>query len=195
MFTSLDNTVQFPLASNLACKATFVAIGSGGNSRCSGCGGGSGYISNVLVNISSTEYEVTVGGRYDVGDSFIKNTEEVTIIKANRGGNAYFGGGGNGYSGGGYHGKGGSNGMNGEGENGGSGSGTNISEIFLNHFVLTSGDGGEPNYGGGGGGGILVDNFGPDSDDSYGKGYGGGDGGGGNGYGLPGMVLIEVDTI
>ena len=39
-----------------------------------------------------------------------------------------------------------------------------------------------------------MDNFGPDSDDSDGKGYGGGDGVGGNGYGLPGMVLIEVDT-
>ena len=39
-----------------------------------------------------------------------------------------------------------------------------------------------------------MDNFGPDLDDSDGKGYGGGDGVGGNGYGLPGMVLIEVDT-
>ena len=59
----------------------------------------------------------------------------------------------------------------------------------MDHFVLTPGDGGESNYGGGGGGGgILVDNFGPDLDDSNGKGYGGDVGG----YGLPGMVLIEV---
>ena len=118
---------------------------------------------------------------------------------ASRGTNANYGGGGNGYSGGGDQGnKGGSNGMNGEGENGGSGSGTNISEISLEHFVLSPGDGGEPYDGdfGGGGGGILVDNFGPDSDDTYGKGYGGGGGvgGSGNGYGLPGMVLIEIDT-
>ena len=197
MFTSYGNTVKFPLASNLACQATFVAIGSGGSSS-SGYGGGSGYISNVLVNVSSTEYEVTVGRQYEYndGDSFINSKEGATIIKANGGRNAYYGGGGNGYSGGGGHGKGGSNGMNGEGENGGSGSGTNISEIFLDHFVLSPGDGGEPyvNGAGGGGGGILVDNFGPDSDDSCGKGYGGGDGGGGNGYGLLGMVLIEVDT-
>ena len=65
----------------------------------------------------------------------------------------------------------------------------------MEHFVLSPGDGGEPYVGGfgGGGGGILVDNFGPDLDDSDGKGYGGGGGGpDGGGYGLPGMVLIEV---
>ena len=39
-----------------------------------------------------------------------------------------------------------------------------------------------------------MDNFGPASDDSDGKGYGGGGGRDGGGYGLPGMVLIEVDT-
>ena len=65
----------------------------------------------------------------------------------------------------------------------------------MDHFVLTPGDGGEPNdYQGGGGGGILVDDFGPSSNNYInGKGYGGGAGGAyGGGYGLPGMVLIEV---
>ena len=59
VFTSGLTTVKFPLASNLACKATFVAIGGGGRSN-SGYGEGSGYIENVLVNISSTEFEATV---------------------------------------------------------------------------------------------------------------------------------------
>jgi len=63
----------------------------------------------------------------------------------------------------------------------------------LDHFVLSPGDEGEPysNYGGGGGG-ILVDNFGPSSNDYCGKGYGGGGGEYSNHGGLPGMVLIEV---
>ena len=47
VFTRVQTTVQFPLASNLACQATFVAIGSGGNSY-SGYGGGSGYILSGL---------------------------------------------------------------------------------------------------------------------------------------------------
>ena len=73
----------------------------------------------------------------DTRDSFIKNNEGATIIKALSGkdGNEYYHVGGNWYSGGGDQGnKGGSNGMNGEGENGGIGSGTNISEISLEHF-------------------------------------------------------------
>ena len=49
VFTRVQTTVQFPLASNMACQATFVAIGSGGNYYF-GYGGGSGYIENVLVN-------------------------------------------------------------------------------------------------------------------------------------------------
>ena len=198
LFTSSETTtIKFPSASNLACQATFVAIGGGGYSSGYDVGGGSGYLENVVIDISSTEFEMTVGSGYGE-DSFVKNNDGETIINALQGGKSYPNIGGRGYSGGGGQGsKGGSNGSDGEGENGGSGSGRDISEIALNHFVLSSGDGGE-NYGdiGGGGGGILVDNCGPDFDDYFshrGKGYGGGGSGfGASYYGLPGMVLIEV---
>ena len=201
LFNSSKTTVKFPLASKLACEATFIAIGNGGKSSgniSGGYGGGSGYIKNVVIDISSAEYEVTVGEFSFKGDSFVKNKEGETIINAPKGGDAnhnrdWLEKCGSGYSGGGskFKCKGGSNGMDGEGKNGGHGSGTNISEFFLDNFVLSPGDGGEPNGNfGGGGGGILVDNFGPDSSGYQGKGYGGG--GGYGGYGLPGMVLIEV---
>ena len=201
LFNSSKTTVKFQLASNLACEATFIAIGNGGKSSGNiygGYGGGSGSIKNVVIDISSAEYEVTVGEFSFKGDSFVKNKEGETIINASKGGDAkrnrdWLEKCGSGYSGGGskFKCKGGSNGMDGEGKNGGHGSGTDISEIFLDNFVLSPGDGGEPNDNfGGGGGGILVDNFGPDSSEYQGKGYGGG--GGYGGYGLPGMVLIEV---
>ena len=49
------------MASNLACQATFVAIGPGGQgSRY--YGGGSGNVEYVVIDISSSEYEVTIGG-------------------------------------------------------------------------------------------------------------------------------------
>ena len=181
-----STTAKFPLASNLACQATFVAIGGGGTkaSRNYG-GGGSGYVETVVIDISSTEYDVTVGTTSNGGDSYVKNNAGEKIMNALQGGNSYSYHGGLGYSGGGDRSsKGGSNGSDGEGENGGSGTGTDVSEISLNHFFLSPGDGGEPN--GGGGGGILVDNFGPAPNDNTGKGYGGG--GGGGYYGNPGMV-------
>ena len=182
------------MASNLACQATFVAIGGGGYSSGYDVGGGSGYLENVVIDISSTEFEMTVESGYGE-DSFVKNNDGETIINALQGGKSYPNIGGRGYSGGGGQGsKGGSNGSDGEGSTGGSGTGTDISEISLNHFVLSPGDGGEvygSNYGGGGGG-ILVDNFGPDSSYYQGKGYGGGAGGYYYTYGHPGMVLIEV---
>ena len=190
-------TIKFALASNLACQATFVAVGGGGGGY-SGVyhgGGGSGYIENVIINISSTEYEVTVGNSY--GPSYVINNAGENIIYANQGGNGndiYKGG--DGYSGGGGEwSNGGSNGSDGEGregeEYGGRGSGTNITEVSMDHFVLSPGDWGEPNGSyGGGGGGILVDNFGPNTNDYDGKGYGAG--GGKNTLGHPGLVLIEV---
>ena len=186
----------------LILRLSLIAIGNGGKSSgniSGGYGGGSGYIKNVVIDISSAEYEVTVGefSSFGVGDSFVKNEEGETIMNAPKGGDAnhnrkWLEKCGSGYSGGGSKGrKGGSNGMDGEGKNGGHGSGTDISEIFLDNFVLSPGNGGEPNGNfGGGGGGILVNNFGPDSSVYQGKGYGGG--GGYGGYGLSGMVLIEV---
>ena len=202
LFNSYKTTVKFPSASNLACEATFIAIGNGGKSSgniSGGYGGGSGYIKNVVIDISSAEYEVTVGQSSFKGDSFVKNKKGETIIKAPKGGDAnhyrdWLERCGSGYSGGGSNCiecKGGSNGLDGEGKNGGHGSGMDISEFFLDKFMLSPGDGGEPNGNfGGGGGGILVDNFGPDSSVYQGQGYGGG--GGYGRYGLSGVVLLEV---
>ena len=171
-------------------KASIQIGGGGGNGQYGG--GGSGYVETVVIDISSTEYEVTVGRESSY--SYVKNNEGEFIISAlpgEKGSDPY---GGNGYSGGGGQGsKGGSNGSDGEGSRGGSGTGTDISEISLNHFVLSPGDGGDGSYHGGGGGGILVDNFGSDSNDYQGKGYGGGAGGYYYTYGHPGMVLIEVN--
>ena len=193
-FNSSQTTIRFPLESYLACQATFLAVGGGGGGYSDTYGGGgSGYLETVVIDISSMEYEVTVGRSGK--NSFVKSNDGETIINALQGGDGHNYGG-PGYSGGGgYEGKGGSNGSDGQGKQGGQGSGIDISEIHLDHFVLTPGDGGEPNdYQGGGGGGILVDDFGPSSNNYVnGKGYGGGAGGAyGGGYGLPGMVLIEV---
>ena len=190
LFNSSKATIKFPLASNHGCQATFVAIGYGGSFGYH-FGGGSGYVEYVVIDISSTEYEVEY--------SSIKNKEGEMIIHANGGGSGDGMTGGRGYSGGGdTSSSGGSNGSDGYGENGGKGSGTNISEIPLDNFVLSPGDGGVYNvYNGGGGGGILVDNIGPDSFEYQGKGFGGGGGGGDFGdfaYGLPGTVLIEVKS-
>ena len=68
-------------------------------------------------------------------------------------------------------GKGGSDGSKGGGDHGGKGSGYELSDIsYLEHFVLTPGDGGYPHDRcGGGGGGILVNNHGPISAYNQGK--------------------------
>jgi hypothetical protein len=98
-------------------------------------GGGSGYIETVVIDISSTEYEVTVGRDSSKGNSFVTNKDGKMIANALQGGN---GGGydaGPGYSGGGGQqaGKGESNGSDGQGEQGGRGSGIIISENNFDH--------------------------------------------------------------
>ena len=192
---SSETNVKFPLASNLACQATFLAIGPGGQgSRY--YGGGSGNVEYVVIDISSSEYDVTIGGcayPYQDHDICVTIPQGEAIIyvdqgetSSSHGGSGYSGGGGNSS-------KGGSNGSDGAGENGGSGSGMDISEISLEYFVLSPGDGGEPDGSdGGGGGGIIVDNYSPDSWE--GKGFGGGGTGpyGDKYYGLPGTVLLEI---
>ena len=57
LFNSSETNVKFPLASNLACQATFVAIGPGGQGS-RDYGGGSGNVEYVVIDISSSEYEV-----------------------------------------------------------------------------------------------------------------------------------------
>jgi len=193
LFNSTETIVKFPLAANLECEATFLAIGDGGNGYTGG--GGSGYVKSDLINIYSTEYQVKRRDCPNEDTTCVLDKEGNVVLNANKGGNGGNNYGGNGYSGGGYNsGKGGSNGSDGEGNYAGKGSGLDISDILLETFVLSPGDGGEPNgASGGGGGGVFVNGFGPDSSEYQGKGYGGG----GSGVyssqsGLPGVVLLEV---
>ena len=207
MITNVDDTVDVifsPLAS-LACEATVVAIGGGGQGGSYG-GGGSGYVKSDVIGVSSTEYQASVGQYGQDSVLRIKNGQNVMTAQAggncagNNGGDGYSGGGGYGYGANGYGGNGGSDGSNGccnsdnGGSDGGSGSGLDISTISLKYFMLSPGNGGEHNgHIGGGGGGVLVDNVGPYSDNNQGEGYGGG-GGYYNGNGLQGMILIETKS-
>ena len=196
--------VTFSNAALFGCEAKIVAIGGGGKGV-SGGGGGSGYVKSKVIDVTSTEYQVSVG-QYGQ-DSFVQKNDGQKLITAQRGqdghGTLPVGTGGNGYSGGG-HGrgggggstKGGSDGSDGEGSPyGGRGSGFDISTISLEHHILSQGNGGEPcgyNYGGGGGG-VLVDNVGPSSGTNQGEGYGGGGAiANDSGSGLQGMALIEA---
>ena len=210
--TALDPTINvtFSNAALFGCEAKIVAIGGGGKGVRGG-GGGSGYVKSKVIDVTSTEYQVSVG-QYGQ-DSFVQKNDGQKLITAQRGedghGTRPVGTGGNGYSGGGHGSgggrstKGGSDGSDGEGSPyGGRGSGFDISTISLEHHILIRGNGGEP-YGsyGGGGGGVLVDNVGPSYGTNQGEGYGGGGAIGQNnrrnpwaasGSGLQGMVLIEA---
>ena len=129
-----------------------------------------------------------------------------TLVWAGHGGDGFHTGGA-GYSGGGSRGdrdgqgrpydyEGGTGGGDGLGPYGGSGSGQDMSSYAFTAFNLAPGAGGEGNYPyGGGGGGLLVDGEGPLGivEPSQGQGFGGG------GYshhgGLPGVILMEVDSM
>ena len=187
VFTNVYNAINitFSPASIFGCEAKIVAIGGGG-CGVRGGGGGSGYVKSKVIDVTSTNYQVSVG-QYGQ-DSFFQKNDGQKLITAQRGedghGTRPTNRGGNGYSGGGQGSnnrgegstKGGSNGSDGEGANGGSGSGFDIATISLEHHILSQGNGGEPvgYYYGGGGGGVLVDNVGPSSGTNQGEGYGGG---------------------
>jgi hypothetical protein len=167
--------------------------GNGGGTGASSAGGGSGYVKSNVIDLSSTNYHVSVG-QYGQDSVFrTKNGQNVVTAQAGVDGrNSHAG---DGYSGGGYgDNNGGSDGSNGNGIYGGSGSGLDISTISLKYHMLSPGNGGEPNgnFYGGGGGGVLVDNVGPSGSAHQGEGYGGG--GDSLSYGLQGMVLIETKS-
>ena len=105
LFTNVDyiTNITFSPPAIRPCKATVVAIGGGGqggplyNGR---GGGGSGYVKTVVIDISSTDYQVSVG-QYG-HESFVKKNDGQKVLTAQPGGNAngdYNGG--DGYSGGG----------------------------------------------------------------------------------------------
>jgi hypothetical protein len=175
-----------------------IAVGGGGGSNDGG--GGSGYVKTVVIDISSTDYQVSVG-QYGQ-ESFVKKNDGQKVLTAQPGGNSEYDSygidnGGDGYSGGGggYRGtRGGYNGSDGKCCYAGSGSGFDISTISLEHNKISPGLGGSSGSDGGGGGGVLVNNVGPNSGTYQGEGYGGG-GSGWRGHGLQGMVLIEVNPI
>lgn len=188
--------VTFSPSASLACEATVIAVGGGG--YLSYGGGGSGYVMSDVIDVSSTDYQASVGQGGQ--DSVFKIKNGQNIITAQAGGDGTSNNSGDGYSGGGGYGNGhagyngGSDGSNGDGTNGGSGSGLNISTISLKYHMLNPGNGGEHSESyGGGGGGVLVDNVGPSPSTIYnGQGYGGGGGYGRNAYGFQGMILIET---
>ena len=197
VFTNVDDTtnVTFSPLASLTCEATVIAIGGGGKGYSSGGGGGSGFVKSDVIDVSSTEYQLSVGQHGQDSILRIKNGQNVIEAKAGGDSRNYYGG--DGYSGGGdSSNNGGADGLNGNGIHGGSGSGLDISTTSLNYHVLSPGNGGEHygRNGGGGGGGVLVDNVGPSSDMYQGEGYGGGGGYYNNKHGLQGMILIETKS-
>ena len=83
-----------------------IAIGGGGGSSESNeGGGGSGYVKTVVIDISSTDYQVSVG-QYG-HESFVKKNDGQRVLTAQPGGNAYVGNYGDSYGGDGYSGGGG----------------------------------------------------------------------------------------
>ena len=83
---------------------------------------------------------------------------------------------------------------------GGHGTGEDILSYELDNFDLTPGAGGQPYesgngyYHGGGGGGVLVNGEGPHrNSNGQGEGYGGG--GMVRGYGLRGVILVEIEEV
>ena len=196
VFTNVSDiiNVKFSPAASLGCEATVVAIGGGGHG-CSECGGGgSGFVKSDVIDVSSTEYQVSVGQHGQ--DSVLRTKKGQNVIAAQAGGDGRYYYGGDGYSGGGdSSNNGGSDGSKGDGTYEGSGSGLDISTISLKYHMLSPGNGGVSSYAGGGGGGVLVDNIGPSCVISQGEGYGGGGGyqnEQGSSNGLQGIVLIET---
>ena len=194
VFTNVSDiiNVTFSPAAMVGCKATVVAIGGGGRGGSECGGGGSGFVKSDVIDVSSTEYQVSVGQRGQ--DSVLRTKKGQNVIAAQTGGDGRYYYGGDGYSGGGdSSNNGGSDGSKGDGTYEGGGSGLDISTISLKYNMLSPGNGGE--HGGiYGGGGVLVDNVGPDSQNVQGKGYGGGGGAYEYQNGLQGMVLIETKS-
>jgi len=181
------------------CQVKILAVGGGGK-RFFG-GGGSGFVEEIdLTFPSSAEITVKIGGS---GEDTVVQTSTGDVLTARAGGTGFDGHGGNGYSGGGYGRQGsmdgnagGSNGGDGDGPGAGGGKGSHVdlSSFTFNHFQLAAGQGGSSysSYGGGGGG-VVIDGKSPEGSGTEGEGYGGG-GGYTNRQGLPGAVLMEIQS-
>jgi len=200
------NVTARPFLSS-GCQLRVLAIGGGGEGY--GDGGGSGYIQfhSEMLN-PETLISLTVG---DKSQSSNVTVNGQTVMAA-PGNDVNYYGGGDGYSGGGGHGTegncdGGTDGSDGEDcyyGDGGHGTGEDVTAYKMDNFVLTPGAGGKSvsdgviGYYGGGGGGVLVNGQGPQRDnETQGEGYGGGGGYHDDSvvhhYGLPGVILIEVE--
>ena len=176
------------------CQIKILAVGGGG--RVSYGGGGSGFVEKSDLKIpSGAKMNVKIGGS---GEDTVVQLSTGDILTALRGGDGSPGGG-KGYSGGGYGERyivgyeGGSNGEDGGGGagRGGEGSHLNISKFNFDNFQLEAGKGGLPggfySDNGGGGGGVVINGKSPDRDEYTGEGYGGGGG-------LPGAVILEIQS-
>ena len=100
LFNSTETTVKFPLAANLECEATLLAIGDGGKGDYYG-GGGSGYVKSDLINIYFTEYQVKRRDCPNEDTTCVLDKEGNMVLYANKGEDGNFHGGhahgGNGY--------------------------------------------------------------------------------------------------
>ena len=182
-------------------------VGAGGDSDTfEGHGGGSGYVDIKLITLTAPlTLSLTVGRAGNFGSSGDPTTLEVYGgeflfgVSGGVGGADGGGNGGAGYSGGGGGGKngypagfggtdGGDGGHSPFSSEGGRGSGLNITDLHLDHFVLSPGAGG-PGVGfyGGGGGGVLVSPAGA-AGDGEGEGYGAG----GGGSAKKGVAILEI---
>jgi len=181
------------------CRIKILAVGGGGKGSYGG--GGSGFVEGIDLMIpNGARMNVTIGGP---GEDTVVQLSTGDILTALRGGDAASAppGGGKGYSGGGYGlnchcGAGQAGGSNGEDGGGGAGRGgegshLNISKFNFDNFQLEAGKGGLPggfySDNGGGGGGVVINGKSPDRDEYTGEGYGGGGG-------LPGAVILEIQS-
>ena len=203
MFTKpgLEINVTAPPSVSSECQLRVLAIGGGGEGNSGG--GGSGYIQFHSETFTADTFISLTVGDPSQSSSFTVNGQAVTaapgydyVSNSYQGADGYSGGGGSGSPGC----DGGTDGHDGENcaYGGGRGSGDDVTTYKMDNFVLTPGAGGKYNssgrfYYGGGGGGVLVNGEGPQRvSDHQGEGYGGG-GGRHYGYGLPGVILMEVE--
>ena len=202
MLTKTSKTHRIKIFGQGPCKLKFLAVGGGGHEKekSGNAGAGSGFLVYRTLQVNDGDQIIA-----NVGEERKPSTVSISgksyTAASGQDGDKEDKKGGDGYSGGGADGKykGGSNGSKGEGATGGSGTGEDVTKFKFKHWDLSPGDAGQyykkNKYLAGGGGGVLVNGDGPTRPSVYqGSGYGGG----GSGYskypyGLPGVILMEVD--
>ena len=206
------------------CLLRILAVGGGGHGGTSGGGSGYiNYTTRTIISRSS-EYKIGIKVG-NISQATIVTLDHIDEVRAEPGQTGDYDNGGRGYSGGGawclytvdgcdggYNGGHGEDRADGKGK-GGHGTGEDVTEYKFDHYKLSPGDAGERYkshggyYYGGGGGGVLVNDEGPSrsfkptygapSYNHMGQGYGGGGGFHSHrtGITIPGVVILEIETI